>query len=183
MNLHTICLKTLFSPGRGHIVFWRKVVPLRFYGAFINVSVKLGSEVLFACIYTTLFCWTIRVHTYLELFILKCNPFYYTSSAGEVQYSVLYRRHTITLYPTPHCLTLSMLWANSANGKLTVCLFYQTTGFAFHANCLQSGFDISCKLSPLERICMKSQILFKWDWHFMQIVSIGENLHEKPNLV
>ena len=26
----------------------------------------------------------------------------------------------------------------------------------------KTGFDISCKLSPLETICMKCQILFAW---------------------
>ena len=39
--------------------------------------------------------------------------------------------------------------ANSADDKFTLFLFFQKT-----------GFDISCKLSPLETICMKCQNLF-----------------------
>ena len=45
-------------------------------------------------------------------------------------------------------------------------IFPRKQDFAFHANCLQfyfsqkKEFDISCKLSPLETICMRCQILF-----------------------
>ena len=42
----------------------------------------------------------------------------------------------------------------------------------------ETGFDISCKLSPVETICMKCQILFE-----MQIIFIGDNLHEISNPV
>ena len=46
----------------------------------------------------------------------------------------------------------STLWAYSADDKLIkFFLFFQKT-----------GFGISCKLSPLETICMKCQILFSW---------------------
>ena len=44
------------------------------------------------------------------------------------------------------------IWDNSANDTLMIFFFFffsQTT-----------GLDISCKLSPLETICMKCQILF-----------------------
>ena len=41
------------------------------------------------------------------------------------------------------------LLAHSADDKLIVFLFFQKT-----------GFDISCKVSPLETICMKCQNLF-----------------------
>ena len=44
-------------------------------------------------------------------------------------------------------LTFTSLWANSADDKLVI--FYKKT-----------GLDTSCKLSPLETICMKYQILF-----------------------
>ena len=49
------------------------------------------------------------------------------------------------------CLTLSTLWANSADNKLVIffLIFYW-----------KIGFDISCKLSPKEAICMKCQIPF-----------------------
>ena len=47
-------------------------------------------------------------------------------------------------------LIFSTLWANSADSKLmTFFLFFP-----------EAGFDISCKLSPLETICKKCQILF-----------------------
>ena len=42
-------------------------------------------------------------------------------------------------------------------------IFPRKQDLTFHANCLLSqktGFDISCKLSPKETICMKCQILF-----------------------
>ena len=44
---------------------------------------------------------------------------------------------------------IATLWANSADDKLVFSYFSQKT-----------GFDISCKLSPQETICMKCQILF-----------------------
>ena len=44
-------------------------------------------------------------------------------------------------------LCLTSLWANSADDKLI--FFFQKT-----------EFDISCKLSPVETICMKRQIMF-----------------------
>ena len=37
----------------------------------------------------------------------------------------------------------------------------------------KTGFDSSCKLSPKENRI----------WHFMQIVSLGDNLHEMSNPV
>ena len=46
------------------------------------------------------------------------------------------------------CLTFATLLANSADDNF---IFAQKT-----------GFDIACKLSPLETICMKCQILFSW---------------------
>ena len=55
-------------------------------------------------------------------------------------------RLTVCIHP----LILITLWANSADDKLMIIfLFSQKT-----------GFDISCKLSPMETICMKCQILF-----------------------
>ena len=47
-------------------------------------------------------------------------------------------------------LSFTTLWANSGDNKLmTFFLVFQKT-----------GFEISCKLSPLETICMKCQNLF-----------------------
>ena len=46
-------------------------------------------------------------------------------------------------------LTLSTLWANSADNKFTFSYISQKT-----------GFDISCKLSPNKIIYKKCQILF-----------------------
>ena len=46
-------------------------------------------------------------------------------------------------------LIFTILWANSADNELIFSYFSQTT-----------GFHISCKLSPLETICIKCQILF-----------------------
>ena len=43
------------------------------------------------------------------------------------------------------------------------------------------GFNISCKLSPLEKLCIKCKNLFPPEnriWNFIQLVSIRENLHE-----
>ena len=49
-------------------------------------------------------------------------------------------------------LTLTTLWANSADDKLMIFSYFRRKqGLAFHANCLQ--------LSPLETICMKCQNL------------------------
>ena len=47
-------------------------------------------------------------------------------------------------------LTLTTLWADSADDKLMIIfLFFKKT-----------GYDISCKLSPVETICIKCQNLF-----------------------
>ena len=48
-------------------------------------------------------------------------------------------------------LTFTTLWVNSADDKLVIffLIFSQ-----------KKGFDISCKLSSVETICMKCQILF-----------------------
>ena len=42
-------------------------------------------------------------------------------------------------------LTFTILWANSADDKLIFLSYFSP----------KSGFDISCKLSPFEIICMK----------------------------
>ena len=47
-------------------------------------------------------------------------------------------------------LTFTALWANSADNKLII----------FFLIFLENRFDISCKLSPKETICMKCQSLF-----------------------
>ena len=46
-----------------------------------------------------------------------------------------------------------------------IIIFPRKLDLTFHANCLhfspqKTGFDISCKLSPMETICMKCQIQF-----------------------
>ena len=41
-------------------------------------------------------------------------------------------------------------WANSADDKLVIFSYFF----------LKTGFDISCKLSPIVTVCMKCQILF-----------------------
>ena len=82
-------------------------------------------------------------------------------------------------------LTFGTLWENSAgNALMIVFLFWQKT-----------GVDISWKLSPEETIFMKCQPVFtagdNWNvkscfliltenrrWHFMKIVSWGDNFHE-----
>ena len=48
-------------------------------------------------------------------------------------------------------LTFTTLWANSADNKLMIIFFIFSQ---------KTGFEISCKLSPLETICMKFQIMF-----------------------
>ena len=60
------------------------------------------------------------------------------SSISDYSNMLYWRRFALS-----HCLT----WANSADDK--VMPFSQKT-----------GFDISCKLSPLETICLKCQKLF-----------------------
>ena len=74
-------------------------------------------------------------------------------------------------------LTFTTLLVNLADDKLVMFFLF----------CPQkTGFDISCKLFPLETICMKWQISFSGKnriWHFMQIVSTGDNLHEMANLL
>ena len=49
-----------------------------------------------------------------------------------------------------NALTITTLWANSADDKL----MGKKNHFSW------TGFDISCKLSPLETICLKCQNLF-----------------------
>ena len=112
---------------------------------------------------------------------------------------------------------------------LYVDFFYQASIFSrrhfeiFFLFSQETGLDISCKLSPMETICMKCQLLFsgkkirkvssvccllkltreRWAsifsrrhfeyfsyfsketgiWHFMQIVSNRDSLHEMPNSV
>ena len=61
-------------------------------------------------------------------------------------------------------LSRTILGAYSADDKLMIFFFL----FLFSQ---KTGFAISCKLSALETICMKSQILF------------GNNLHEMANPV
>ena len=48
------------------------------------------------------------------------------------------------------CLTFATLLANSVDDKLVIFFIFAQ----------ETGFDIACKLSPLEAICMKCQILF-----------------------
>ena len=47
-------------------------------------------------------------------------------------------------------LNFTTLWANSADDKLIIFFLFLP----------EIGFDISCKLSPLEIICKKCQSLF-----------------------
>ena len=47
-------------------------------------------------------------------------------------------------------LTFTTLWANSADDKLVIFFLF----------CQKTGFYISCKLSPMETICIKCLILF-----------------------
>ena len=58
--------------------------------------------------------------------------------------------------------------------------FPKKQDLTFHANCLQwiqkTGFNISCKLSPMKTICMKCQILFSGENIFL-----ADNLHEMSN--
>ena len=62
------------------------------------------------------------------------------------------------------CLTFTTLWPNSADDKLMIffLFFFQKTGFDMSCKLspMKTGFDISYKLSLLETICMKSLILF-----------------------
>ena len=61
-------------------------------------------------------------------------------------------------------LTLTTLWADSADNKLlTFFLFF-----------LEKRANISCKLSPQETICMKCQILLSRN--------IGKNISKCPQL-
>ena len=68
-------------------------------------------------------------------------------------------------------LNFTTLWANSAGDKMVICCFFfffffvffpRKQDLTFDANCLhgKTGFDISCKLCPIETICVKCQILF-----------------------
>ena len=82
---------------------------------------------------------------------------------------------------------ITTLWANSADDKLMIffSLFLQKT-----------GFDTACKLSPLETICMKCQILFPGKngknisiGHLLKIlprvlsIKIMVNIHTIPHTV
>ena len=77
-----------------------------------------------------------------------------------------------------YIVTFTTLWGNSTDNNLVIFfLFFQK----------KTGLDISCILSPLETICMKCQIQFLEEkntrQHFVQIVFIGDNLHEMSNPV
>ena len=50
-------------------------------------------------------------------------------------------------------LAITTQWAKSVDHKLIIFFYFV---FFFH----KIGFDISCKLSPKETICMKYQVLF-----------------------
>ena len=57
-----------------------------------------------------------------------------------------------------YCLLLFMaLTITTLSG-----LIQQLTNWYFSSFSQKTGFGISCKLSPLEIICMKSQSLFSW---------------------
>ena len=60
----------------------------------------------------------------------------------------------ITFFIVLFNLTLTSPWANSADNKLVIFFLF----FPYFSQL--TGFDISCKLSPLETICMKYQIQF-----------------------
>ena len=63
-------------------------------------------------------------------------------------------------------LTFTTFWANSADNILmNFFLFFQKT-----------GFDISCKLSPMETICMKCQILIFLGGFFEKKKKIFQNV-------
>ena len=53
-------------------------------------------------------------------------------------------------YSSPEVLTFTTIWANSADNKLVIFSYFSQ----------KTRSDISCKLSPLEIICMKCQNLF-----------------------
>ena len=72
------------------------------------------------------------------------------------------------------CLLFSTLTANSIGDKLIIVFFFFSP---------KRGFDISSKLSPLETICVKCQILYSGKIrHFMHCYS-GGNLHGMSNPV
>ena len=58
-------------------------------------------------------------------------------------------QHRVLFRSGGHSLTLSTLGKIFSRGHLDIAYFLQKT-----------GFDISCKLSPMGTICMKCQILF-----------------------
>ena len=70
----------------------------------------------------------------------------------------------------PGSIDFTTLWANSAHNKLMIffLFFSRKQDLTFHTNCLhwyfdyfsqKTGYGFSCKLSPMETICMKCQIL------------------------
>ena len=77
----------------------------------------------------------------------------------NVQIPIFLHKCIVSSYPLPtvdtQCgkklfLALSTLWANSADDAMKIFFLFS----------LKIGFGISCKLSPMETICMKCQTLF-----------------------
>ena len=62
-------------------------------------------------------------------------------------------------------VNFTILWVNSADGKLVIFssfffIFFYFLVYFFYFQ--ETEFDYSCKLSPMETLCMKFQILFTW---------------------
>ena len=86
----------------------------------------------------------------LVTFICICFLFLMDSPGRWTFHTFLILHFTTKIITIIDIVTFTTLWANSAIDKLMIFLFsFQKT-----------GFDISCKLSPMETICMKCQILF-----------------------
>ena len=67
-----------------------------------------------------------------------------------VLHTVYFIKICINIWSNQMNLTVTSFCANSADDNLVIFfLFFPET-----------GFDISCKLSPVETICMKHQLLF-----------------------
>ena len=49
----------------------------------------------------------------------------------------------------------------------------------FHIFTQKTGFDISCKLPPMETICMKYQILFFWEKNKKNITNLLSELTQR----
>ena len=84
--------------------------------------------------------------------------------------SVVFRVYKLSLHWKCSATTLSTLWANLPDKILVIFSYFSPN----------IGCDISCKLSPLETICMNCQSLFLRKKKYFKMSGEVISQHVKP---